>query len=171
MDSTRAKFSISTGMSKKPAIVEIHCPQCARQGRKVGRETVASLVREELTARVGEGPWYLCMSDACDLAYYSGGGSRHYSQGDISVPLWFKKGASPRYACYCNKVTEAQVIQAVRESGARTVEEVNGITGAMKDSDCTHNNPLGRCCHGIIQEAIAKALAMSTGDASEALSG
>ncbi|HOV54308.1 MAG TPA: (2Fe-2S)-binding protein, partial [Fervidobacterium sp.] len=32
------------------------------------------------------------------------------------------------------------------------------ITGAMKNSNCKENNPLGVCCHKIIQEAIDKGL-------------
>jgi len=37
---------------------------------------------------------------------------------------------------------------------------VNAITGSMKNSNCKENNPLGVCCHKIIQEAIDKGLAM-----------
>ena len=64
------------------------------------------------------------------------------------------------YACYCSEVTEDQVIEAVVKHGAKTVKEVNAITGAMKNSNCKENNPLGVCCHKIIQEAIDKGLAM-----------
>lgn len=71
-----------------------------------------------------------------------------------------KKDADPKYACYCSKVTEDQVIEAVVKHGAKTVKEVNAITGAMKNSLCKENNPLGVCCHKIIQEAIDKGLTM-----------
>ena len=78
----------------------------------------------------------------------------------VSVPIWFKKDANPKYACYCSKVTEEQVIEAVVKNGAKTVKEVNAITGAMKNSNCKENNPLGVCCHKIIEEAIDKGLAL-----------
>ena len=78
----------------------------------------------------------------------------------VKVPIWFKKDADPKYACYCNEVTEEQVIEAVVKLGAKTVKEVNAITGAMKNSNCKENNPLGVCCHKIIQEAIDKGLTM-----------
>ena len=29
-------------------------------------------------------------------------------QESITLPVWFKKGAEPRYICYCNKVTETK---------------------------------------------------------------
>ena len=74
------------------------------------------------------------------------------------VSIWFKKDADPKYACYCSEVTEDQVIEAVVKHGAKTVKEVNAITGAMKNSNCKENNPLGVCCHKIIQEAIDKGL-------------
>lgn len=61
-----------------------------------------------------------------------------------------KKDADPKYACYCSKVTEDQVIEAVVKHGAKTVKEVNAVTGAMKNSLCKENNPFGVCCHKII---------------------
>lgn len=70
----------------------------------------------------------------------------------------FKKDANPKYACYCSKVTEKQVIDAVVKCGAKTVNEVNAMTGAMKNPNCKENNPLGVCCHKIIQDAIEKGL-------------
>ena len=48
--------------------------------------------------------------------------------------------------------------EAVVKHGAKTVKEVNVVTGAMKNSNCKENNPLGVCCHKIIQEAIDKGL-------------
>ena len=77
-----------------------------------------------------------------------------------SKPISFKKDADPKYACYCSKGTEDQVIEAVVKHGAKTVKEVNAITGAMKNPHCKENNPLGVCCHKIIQEAIDKGLTM-----------
>lgn len=76
----------------------------------------------------------------------------------ISVPIWFKKDANPKYACYCSKVTEERVIEAVVKGGAETVKEVNAISGAMKNPNCKEKNPLGVCCHKVIQEAIEKGL-------------
>jgi len=58
-------------------------------------------------------------------------------------------------------VTEEQVIDAVLKHHAKTVKEVNAVTGAMKNSNCKENNPLGVCCHKVIQEAIDKALKMN----------
>lgn len=88
------------------------------------------------------------------------GQSSKFLKDQVKVPIWFKKDANPKYACYCSKVTEEQVIEAVINHNAKTVKEVNAVTGAMKNPNCKENNPLGVCCHKIIQEAIDKGLAL-----------
>ena len=46
------------------------------------------------------------------------------------------------YVCYCSKVTEKMIAEAVR-GGADSPEKVIEATGAMKNSDCEINNPKG----------------------------
>jgi bacterioferritin-associated ferredoxin len=116
------------------------------------------LVLVDLAENENSHAYFLCMAKSCEVAYYGNDGSLVALASDLKVPLWYKDGAEPRYACYCSRVTADQVRSAVREGGARTVAEVNAITGAMKDSDCLHNNPLGKCCHAIIKEVIEEAL-------------
>lgn len=60
------------------------------------------------------------------------------------------------YICYCNKVTEEDVLTAIREKGAKTVKDVIKITGAMQNSNCAVNNPKGVCCYSDIVEAFNK---------------
>ena len=94
------------------------------------------------------------------VVYYSSDSSTIFNKQQVKVPIWFKKDANPKYACYCSKVTEEQVIDAVIKHGAKTIKDIIEITGAMKNSQCQKNNPLGKCCHKIIQEAIDKGLSM-----------
>ena len=136
------------------------CPVCKRQGTLVKNITVKHMVHDELTDQVGEKDYNLCMSEDCDVTYYNTESNVNFNKQQIKVPIWVKKDADPKYACSCSKVTEDQVIEAVVKHGAKTVKEVNAITGAMKNSNCKENNPLGVCCHKIIQEAIDKGLAM-----------
>ena len=79
-----------------------------------------------------------------------------FLKDQIKVPIWYKKDANPKYACYCSKTTEEEVIRAVIKHNAKTVEDVIKITGAMANDNCIKNNPRGVCCHNIIQEAINK---------------
>ena len=47
------------------------------------------------------------------------------------------------YVCYCGKVTEAQILEAM-ENGAKSVSDVIKVTGAKpKDCNCAVNNPKG----------------------------
>ena len=100
------------------------------------------------------------MNEDCDVIYYNLDKEIKFLKDQVKVPIWFKKDANPKYACYCSKVTEEQVIEAVINHNAKTVKEVNAVTGAMKNANCKENNPLGVCCHKIIQEAIDKGLKM-----------
>jgi bacterioferritin-associated ferredoxin len=97
------------------------------------------------------------------VVYYSSGSSTIFNKQQVKVPIWFKKDANPKYACYCSQVTEEQVIKAVIEKGAKSMAEVLEITGAMKNPQCREKNPLGKCCHQIIQNAIEKAFKIKSG--------
>lgn len=65
------------------------------------------------------------------------------------------KGAIGEYVCYCNHVTEQDIIAAIKK-GAKDVKEVIAMTGAMKDSNCAVNNPKGKCCHSDMEYVFNK---------------
>ncbi len=46
------------------------------------------------------------------------------------------------YICYCDKVTEEDIIRAM-ENGARSLKEIKAATGAMSHCDCANKNPKG----------------------------
>lgn len=133
------------------------CPVCNNKGEAVGKVTVEHLVTDDNRKAVEGDRYRICMNEDCDVVYYNVENEMKFLTDQVKVPIWFKIDANPKYACYCSKVTEEQVIEAVVKHGAKTVREVNAITGAMKNSNCKENNPLGVCCHKIIQEAIDKA--------------
>lgn len=137
--------------------VQSLCPRCCKEGILVKNVTVRHLVLDELKGNVGDEDYYLCMSEDCDVTYYNIESNKKFYKEELNVPIWFKKDANPKYACYCSKVTEEEVIEAVR-NGAKDMKEVLKITGAMRNSDCQNKNPLGSCCHHIIQDAMDKAL-------------
>lgn len=138
------------------------CPICKKQGTLVKNFTVKHIVLDELMEKVQDNDYFLCMNDECDITYYNSGSNIQFNKNQLKVPIWFKKDANPRYACYCSKVTEEQVINAVLKDGATNMQEVLEITGAMSNSQCQKNNPLGKCCHEIIQGAIDKTLSMKS---------
>jgi bacterioferritin-associated ferredoxin len=138
-----------------------NCPVCNKGGISVSKVTVEHLVTDDYHKSVEGEQYKICMNEYCNVVYYSVDNEKKFLKDQVRVPIWFKKDANPKYACYCSKVTEDQVIDAVLKHGAKSVKEVNAITGAMKNSNCKEKNPLGTCCHKIIQEAIDKGLALN----------
>mgnify|MGYP001034118478 FL=1 len=67
-----------------------------------------------------------------------------------------KSNVTGEYVCYCNKVTEQDIINAVEKQGANSVEKVIKVTGAMVNSNCKINNPKGTCCYPDIVQVINK---------------
>jgi len=148
-----------TPSSSKP------CPLCGKQGRPVSGITVKHLVKEDFKdLAMAEASYIVCMNEVCDVVYYEALGTLCFTKAQVVVPIWFKKDADPKYACYCSRVTVEEVIHAVVYHDATTVKEVNQLTGAMKNANCKLNNPLGVCCHPVIQEAILKGLAIKRGE-------
>lgn len=137
-----------------------NCPLCNNGGISVSKVTVEHLVADDYRKTVEGERYRICMNEACSVVYYNVNNGIKILKDQVNVPIWFKNDANPKFACYCSKVSEEQVIEAVVRHGARTVKEVNALTGAMKNANCRENNPLGVCCHKIIQEAIDKALRM-----------
>ncbi|MDO5649971.1 MAG: (2Fe-2S)-binding protein [Gallicola sp.] len=76
---------------------------------------------------------------------------------DLSIPIGFKKGAHPKYVCYCNKVTEEEIMEAL-DSGYTLFKNIVKRTGAMKNPNCKVNNPLGECCSLEIKKLIRETL-------------
>lgn len=60
-----------------------------------------------------------------------------------------KEPLTGEYVCYCNHVTEQDIIEAIA-NGSSTVKDVIDKTGAMKNSNCVVNNPKGVCCYSDI---------------------
>lgn len=136
------------------------CPVCKEEGTLVKNITVKHIVIDELTEKVGGNDYFLCMNEECDISYYNAESNIKFNKEQLKVPIWFKKEANPKYVCYCSKVTEEQAINAVIKDGATNMKDVLSITGAMSNPQCQKNNPLGKCCHQIIQNAIDKGLSM-----------
>lgn len=106
--------------------------------------------------------YHICLNEDCDVVYYDLGGNVIFKKQDMKIPIWYKKDANPKYICYCNQVTEEQIINAVLNDGAKDIKDIVKLTGAMKNGKCEINNPLGKCCSPIIQETINKVLNMKS---------
>ncbi len=131
----------------------VKCPVCGVLGQSVPFETVKSMVSADVPDTEA---FCVCLTADCDVVYFSS--ARAFEQAEVRVPVAWKNGANPKYVCYCNHVTENEVVQAVIEHGARTVADVAKVTGAMKNGKCLVNNPKGTCCHTDIEHVIQRAI-------------
>jgi bacterioferritin-associated ferredoxin len=122
----------------------------------VKAKTVKSLLAGTLKRDLKEDKYFLCMNKSCNVAYYKNSCDQIYLQEDLKVPIWFKEGASPKYICYCSRVTEKEIISAIINENATTVKELVEATGAMKSCNCELNHPTGRCCSTQMKEVLGR---------------
>lgn len=135
----------------------VACPTCKEIGIPVKNVTVRHIVKKEQMERVGKGDYHLCMDPECDVAYYDEKGTL-FDKRDIKVPLWFKKDASPKYACYCSRITENDVIKAVLEHGMQDMKTIRKFYDENGKCQCKVKNPTGNCCTKAFNEAISKGI-------------
>ncbi|GAA0180911.1 hypothetical protein SH2C18_35240 [Clostridium sediminicola] len=124
------------------------------------RITVKHFVLDSLVDEVKEYKYHICLNEECDVVYFNADHSSVFKKESLKTPIWFKRGANPKYICYCNQVTEQQIIDAVINENAKDMKDIVRITGAMKNGKCETKNPLGKCCGSVIKETIKKALEM-----------
>ena len=135
------------------------CPKCYQMGKKVASITVDYMVSEAFSEKIAdEETYYLCMSEDCNVAYYRASDGKVFYKEEVRLPIWFKKDANPKYICYCNQVTEEEIISGVLNHGAKNMKDIIKLTGAMKNGKCETKNPLGKCCGPLIQEIINETL-------------
>ena len=96
------------------------------------------------------------MNPECDVAYYNS--ESVFEKSALKVPLWYKRDANPKYACYCRKITQEEVTNTVRQTGLTDAGEImKHLRGNVK-GNCKVNNPTGHCCHPVFNEMVEKAL-------------
>ncbi len=140
------------------------CPICNGNTQQVKYITVKHFVKDDIINDLYEEDYHICLNKDCDVVYFNENKNIILKRQHIKMPIWYKKDANPKYICYCNKVTEEQVINAVIVDGAEDIKDIIRLTGAMKNGKCETNNPVGKCCSPVIKETINKALKIKGGD-------
>lgn len=144
----------STGTVEKVYV----CPVCYGETQEVKSITVKHFVFDSFVDEVQDSKYHICLNKDCDVIYFNSDQRLVFKKDSIKIPIWFKRDANPKCICYCNQVTEQQIIDAVLNENAKDMKDVIRITGAMKNGKCEIKNPLGKCCGSAIQETIKKAL-------------
>lgn len=75
---------------------------------------------------------------------------------EISINKNINSNIESEYICYCNKVTEQDIKNAILSNNCKTVIEVILFIGAMKNSNCTVNNSKGTWCYQDIVSVFNK---------------
>ena len=57
--------------------------------------------------------------------------------------------------CYCKNVTKGEVENAIL-NGAKTLNDIQSMTGACTGNQCKELNPKGICCSGEINGLLNK---------------
>ncbi len=127
---------------------------CGTDGWKVERITVGSHVNPEYWHLLGD-DFYFCPNPECDVVYFNGRVT--FTVKEVKTKVFFKEKGSPRPLCYCKQVTEEDVVEAIKR-GARSVKEVEEMTGIGNGGHCLVTNPSGRCCRRFYVEFINRTL-------------
>jgi len=57
--------------------------------------------------------------------------------------------------CYCKQVTKSEIEKALQD-GAKSLKDIQEITGACTGNQCKELNPSGKCCSSDINVLISK---------------
>ena len=137
------QITIDSMFNSKLKIINPVCPICDRSGQKVNIKTVRSLIREEKCSHKSETDYYICLTPSCEVAYYSETGD-YLVKSDLTVPIWFKE-QSPVPICYCENVTDAEILDHVaKRQCCSNIEDIQAHTGANTGKDCLTKNPTGK---------------------------
>ncbi|MBN1899195.1 MAG: hypothetical protein JW827_10480 [Spirochaetes bacterium] len=137
---------------------KILCSQCKVQGKPVPAQVVKNFIKTEFQKKIKSKEYLLCLNPDCAVAYFSRDGSELYTINDIRKPIWFKKGASPKIACYCNSITDDQVREAVVKHGLTSWKSIVLHYRKKAFCLCERINPAGECCTEQFYDIINKAL-------------
>ncbi len=134
------------------------CPECGISGNQVPERAVKANLRKEVSLSIKGSGIYLCTDGECGVSYFSEDYSLKFDLSDLRKPLWYKKSADPVIACYCNNITEEQVVTAVEKHDLKSWQEI--VLHYQKKSLCLCKklNPTGKCCTDFFYSVINKTL-------------
>lgn len=134
---------------------EHRCPECGAAGIQVKSVTVKNMVLPSKVSWVTEETYFLCPSPTCKVVYFSLTSQFYFGKEDIRVAVWLKDQGLDVPLCYCQKVTRRDILEALAGGCPPELKAVMEHTGAGRGGRCLTENPVGRCCHSILEEFIA----------------
>lgn len=134
-----------------------NCPVCGTKGKIVSNFTVKHVLKKDMRDQIRDEDYHLCMDENCDVTYYNNDIDKTFVKSDLIKDIWFKKDADPKMACYCNRITEEDVIKTVVETNLSTMQDIIIHVKGKIQSNCKMLNPEGHCCTDAFNKMIKKA--------------
>ena len=133
------------------------CPKCNKIGMLVSNDTVLSLTNKSIKMNSKH---YICTNANCDVAYFNENNDTILTN-EINVPIWYKKDKSKYIVCYCLNIELKDIVKAVNQIENPTKEKIIKYLGKEStETNCLINNPLGRNCDTLFDNAIQYALSL-----------
>ena len=139
-------------------IITNPCPECGIPGKQVPEKAVKANLKKEAFSYIKENVIYLCPDEECKTSYYSKDYSHKFDLSDLKRPLWYKKDSDPVIACYCNNITEKQVVDAVEKYDLKSWQDIVLHYQEKTLCLCKKINPTGECCTDFFYSVINKTL-------------
>ena len=139
-------------------IITKPCPECGTQGNQIPEKAVKANLKKEAALNIPGNEIFLCPDKECGVSYYSRDYSLKFNLSDLKRPLWYKKNSDPVIACYCNNITEKQVVDAVEKHDLISWQEIVLHYQEKTLCLCKKINPAGECCTDFFYSIINKTL-------------
>ncbi len=134
------------------------CPECGSKGNLVPEKAVKANLKKEFNQEIKNINMFLCPDNECTTSYYSEENNLRFSLTDLKKPLWYKKNSDPVIACYCNNITENQVIEAVKNYNLTSWQDIVLHYQEKTLCLCKKINPSGVCCTEFFYSVVNKTL-------------
>lgn len=134
------------------------CPLCKRNGEHVSVVTVENQILEHFKKRLKSASYGFCVNPDCDIVYFNRETDEMFFQRDLMKPVWFKNEDNP-IVCYCSNVTLQDIINEIvvyKTSG--DLQDIMERTSAGTCKRCRTQNPSGKCCSPVLQQAVDYAI-------------
>ncbi len=139
-------------------IITSSCPECGSTGNLIPEKAVKANLNKEFYSSIDNKDIYLCPDENCKTSYYSKDYSLKFDLSDLKRPLWYKINSDPVIACYCNNITEKQVVDAVKKHDLKTWQDIVLHYQEKTLCICKKLNPSGECCTDFFYSIINKTL-------------
>ena len=134
-----------------------YCPKCSSQAHPVNSAVLENILKLEVSQTyAGETP-YLCLNPSCETCYFDPNTNEVFYNDDCETGIWFKENTKESYICYCEKVTEEEIIKTVVETGLDDLGSVMLYLRENIGEECAQKQPATVSCHRYFQDTIEKA--------------